>query len=275
MDELYENQALEDQEIENGGQGVVVDTQEEREVEAPEGGAGVSAEETDNAGQERQKKQTHEDNAAARAARVRAEQETAERLQREYDDKIAGMGVVNPYTGKPIGSFKEFEGYGEQFRREKLELEAKKQGRPVEELEEEEENKSFLAQLKQREREQREAAGAALARQSFMVTDLGRFREEFPNVDVAKLEGNTKFKKFAGDRLYQKPLAELYRDFVELVSDTERAAVERAAGKQQRSTGGGQGGGGEMLTPEQSAALEEWNRENPEMKMTAKEFLSR
>ena len=80
--------------------------------------------------------------------------------------------------------------------------------------------------------------------------------------------------RFAGNRLYKEPLSDLYNDFAELVSDTERSAVAKAAGKRDRSTGSGQGGGGVSLTPGQQADLDAWNRENPEMKMTAKEFLA-
>ena len=37
----------------------------------------------------------------------------------------------------------------------------------------------------------------------------------------------------------------------------------------------GSGSGGETLTGEQQKALDEWNRAFPQMRMTAKEFLSR
>lgn len=201
--------------------------------------------------------------------------ETAQQLQKQYDEKIAGIGVINPYTGKPFASFKEFEDYGVRYKRERLENEAKKQGKPVEELAEEEENKSFLARKRQEEKEQKAALAALEQRKSFLSADLRTFVTKFPNVDVGKLEQNPKFRKFAGKRLYQEPLSELYGDFVELVGDVERAAVEKAAKKQGRGTGGGQGGGLELLTPSQRTELEEWNRDNPTMKMTGKEFLGR
>ena len=156
-----------------------------------------------------------------------------------------------------------------------MESEARQKGKSVEELEEERENRSWLARKRQEEKVQKEAMEALERQKAFVRSDLDQFLKKFPDVDPAKLEQNAKFRKFAGRRLYREPLAELYADFVDLVSDAERSAVERAAGKSARSTGGGQGGGMELLTSAQREALEEWNRDNPDMRMTAKEFLGR
>lgn len=210
------------------------------------------------------------DEAAAQALA----RETEARLQQQYDEQIAGLGVPNPYTGKPFRSFKEFKEYGERFRQEQLEAKAKSTGKTVEELREEEENRSYLSQKRQEEKRQKEAMAALERQKAFIAADLDAFLKKFPSVDPGKLEANPKFRKFAGKRLYQEPLAELYSDFVELVSDAERSAVEKATGKAARSTGGGQGGGMDMLTPTQRAELKAWNDENPHMKMTAQEFLA-
>lgn len=275
MFEEDENQAL-DTEEENGGQGEVVDTQEEGEEDGSAESAGERAEETGDAGREQQRtEQTHEDNAAARAARIRAEQETTQRLQRQFDEQIAGMGVPNPYTGKPFGSFAEFREYGQKYRKEQLETEARTKGTTVEALEEERENKAFLARKRKEEKERLDAAEDARKKSDFLRTDLEVFLDKYPDVDPAKLEQNQAFRKFAGDRMYRVPLSELYGDFSELVGDVKRSAVEKASARQERSTGGGQGGGTELLTTSQRTALDEWNRENPDMKMTPKEFMGR
>lgn len=268
--ENLENQVTEE---ETAGQDGVVGHQEEDGIEAQQGaGAG---QESDFAGQARQREQSHQDNAAARAARIRAEQETTQRLQKQYDEQVAGMGIVNPYTGKPFRSFQDFLEYGEKFKADQLAAEAKKQGKTVEELREEQENKSWLARKRQEEQVQKQAMTALETRKAFVKADLDVFLEKYPGVDPGKLESNPKFRKFARNRLYKEPLSELYADFVDLVSDAERAAVEKAARRTDRSTGGGQGGGADGLTADQRAALEEWNRDNPGMKMSAKEFLSR
>jgi len=295
METGMENQALDTSVVENGGQGEVVGAQEQQEnpfdggqggfvdaqgeeTEEAVGGAGErqTEESPENASQGRlQRRQSPADNAAARAARMRAEKDTEERMRKQYDESVAGMGIPNPYTGKPFSSFEEFAEYGKRYKREELRKRAAEQGRTVEEVEEEEENRSFIT----RKRKEEEAQKAERARQEqrvrFMTDDLNRFVERHPNVDVARLEQNQKFRLFAGNRLYKEPLAALYEDFVQVVGDAERAALAKAESRSRRSTGGGQGGGGVSLTAEQAAALEEWNRDNPEMRMTAKEFMNR
>lgn len=269
MEDL-ENQVTEQ---ETAGQESVVGSQQEDGTEprqdTGEGGHSGLASQSQQGGQ------SHQDNAAARAARIRAEQETAQRLQRQYDEQVAGMGIVNPYTGQPFKSFKDFLDYGQRFRADQLAAEAKKQGKTVEELREEQENQSWIQQKRREEATQRQAMAALERRKSFVRADLETFVAKFPGVDPGKLEQNPKFRKFAKNRLYKEPLSELYSDFLELVSDAERSAVERAASRSGRSTGGGQSGGADGLTPAQRAELEEWNRDNPSMKMTAKEFLGR
>lgn len=272
MDE-FESQVTE-QEIDEGaaGQESVVDSQEEDVTESNrDPGEGGKA---DPASQRQEVGQSHQDNAAAKAARIRAEQETAQRLQRQYDEQVAGMGIVNPYTGQPFKDFKDFLAYGERFRADKLAEEARKKGTTVEAIQEDLENKAWVAQKRKDEAEKRKFAKAAEERRKFMVDDLGKFMEKHPDVDPGKLEKNQRFRKFAGSRLYREPLSQLYEDFCELASDAERSAVTKAAEKANRSTGGGQSGGKDGLTPSQRADLEEWNRNNPSMKMTAKEFLS-
>lgn len=268
MEEL-ENQVTEQ---ETAGQEEVVAPQQEDVTEnhqdPSEGGK------ADPASQRREGGQSHQDNAAARAARIRAEQETSERLKRQYDSQIAGMGIVNPYTGKPMSSMDDLAEYSKRFKADKLEQEAKKRGTTVEQLQEDEENKAWIARKRREDAEREKAAKEIEVRNNFLRADIENFVSKFPDVDPGKLEKNEKFRKFAGSRMYREPLADLYTDFVDMVSEAERSAVERASSKASRGTGGGQSGGGDGLTPKQRAELEEWNRDNPSMKMTAKEFLS-
>ena len=68
-------------------------------------------------------------------------------------------------------------------------------------------------------------------------------------------------------------LAKLYEDYREIVNGAEKAARAAVQSRSKRSTGSG-GGGGDILTAKQRASLEAWNRANPDMKMTAREFLN-
>lgn len=271
-----ENPISEEQEENDGGQAGVVDSQESQAPgdDEHEGGTGEGADEAGDANRH-PAAQSHQDNAAARAARIRAEAETAQRLQAQYDREVAGTGIPNPITGKPFTSFKEFQDYGKQFRREQMEAEAVRRGQPVDVLVEEQENRQYIARKRMEEAEQEKVFAEAKQKQDFLLEDAANFSKDYPDVDIVKLEKNQKFQKFAGKRLYNEPIGELYRDFVELVSETEQAAVLRVTGRQERSTGGGQAGGNVPLTQQQASQLEEWNRDHPEMKMTAKEFNER
>ena len=93
-------------------------------------------------------------------------------------------------------------------------------------------------------------------------------------MDVAKLEQNAQFRKFCGSRFGREPLAELYESFVEITGAAASAGRAGAESRSRRSTGSG-GSGSEMLSAGQQAALKAWNDANPDMKMTAKEFLGR
>ena len=110
------------------------------------------------------------------------------------------------------------------------------------------------------------------ARQAFLQRDAQDFKEKHPEVDLMKLNENQNFLRFCGSRYGVESLAKLYDDYKEIVGGAEKAARTAAEHRSKRSTGSG-GGGGDILTAKQRASLEAWNRANPDMKMTAKEFL--
>lgn len=237
---------------------------------------------SDGAGQKEEKKQTREDNAAIRAARLRAEREAEARAQARAaaraDEEIRASGVVNPYTGKPFESMEEFRDYGKRVKEANRAELAKKTGRSVEALKEEEENREFLTRLRKAEEEKAASAASEAERRTFIENDLLRFVEKFPEFSAPEkleaLESNKTFRAFCGSRFGKEPLAELYESYVAVMGEAGKAAVQKAAGKASRSTGSGSRGA-EALTPEQKRSLERWNEENPDMQMTAKEFLSR
>lgn len=110
------------------------------------------------------------------------------------------------------------------------------------------------------------------ARQAFLQRDAQDFKEKHPEVDLMKLNENQNFLRFCGSRYGVESLAKLYDDYKEIVGGAESAARAAVEHRSKRSTGSG-GGGGDILTAKQRASLEAWNRANPDMKMTAKEFL--
>lgn len=253
------------------GQESVVDSQEGGTNEGS--GAGEGAGNPGGAGQGRDGGQSREENAAIRAARLRERAEAERRAKTAADEKIASAGIVNPYTGKPFRTLEEWTEYGKRYREAKIAEEAKRTGRTVEELTEEQENRELLSELRRQKKDKAEADEKKRKNLEFAIADIKDFREAYPDVDVRALTENRAFLRFAGSRYGKEPLAELYADFFDLVSDAGKAAVIKNESKAARGTGGGSGGEG--LTKAQAEALREWNAANPDMQMTAKEFLKR
>ena len=239
----------------------------------------AEAAEPDGAGQANAKTQaqTREENAAIRAARLRERRETETAAAARADAEIAGSGVVNPYTGKPFASVKEFREYGERVKRAELTARAKKTGQSVDELSEEEQDRAFI-RAQRKAQELQAAVDAQRSKQrSFIEDDVLDFVEkhpEFGEKELSELEKNQSFREFCGTRFGREPLSKLYDSYVKLVGAAGAAAEAKATDRRARSTGSGTGGG-VVLSPAQKSALDRWNAENPEMAMTAKEFLRR
>ena len=205
---------------------------------------------------------------AVKAERIRAAREAELAASARLDAEIAGMtGLKNPYTEKPFSSMQELREYNERVRKAELAEKAKETGRSVEELEEDEANRAFLTRM-------RKSAEAAPSQKEWFRQDLRRFLADHPGVDVEALDRNPQFRRFVGSRYGREPLSQLYGDYVALVGEAGTAAKARAERREARSTGGGSAGGA-GLTAAQRRALNRWNEENPDMQMTAKEFLRR
>ena len=112
-------------------------------------------------------------------------------------------------------------------------------------------------------------------RRAFIRADAEEFRRQYPRVDLGELDGDPLFRLFCGSRYGREPLADLYGDYLALTEHMTGLAVLRAESRLSRGTGSGGNGGGEALTAAEQKALSEWNRAYPQMKMTAKEYLSR
>ena len=249
---------------------------EAQEPAAEPSGAGEAAEKP---------AQSREENAAIRAARLRAQRDARREAEAEAraaaDAEIAASGVVNPYTQKPFGSMEELKAYGARVKNAARAKEAKATGRSIEQLDEDEANRAFLTQMRQQaERQAAEAqqrAQAAAAARAFVDRDVMEFIQRHPEVGakgLSELENNPQFRQFCGSRFGREPLSGLYEDFMGLVGSAGSAAVAREKSRGARSTGSGTTGAA-VLTPAQKKALDEWNANNPEMAMTAKEFLGR
>lgn len=268
----------------DAGQGGAVDARQDdfAMVDSVGGDGGDDTPEPDGAGQAVKQRQSREDNAAIRAARLRARREAEAEAARAMDERIARAGIPNPYNdNKPFASMKEWEDYGKALKRAEIAQQAQKTGRSVAELEEDAANRAFLSEMRrnaERQRDNEVQAQTEAARQNaFYADDVRDFVTKYPNFgtkELTELENNKQFRQFCGSRFGREPLAQLYGDYVALVGNAGAAAVERAAGKAAKSTGGGTAGGA-VLSPSQKQVLDRWNEEHPEMAMSAKEFLGR
>lgn len=263
-----------------GGSDAVGDGQEgfvdphAKDGDAVDSDAGEGGNDSDGADQSRARKQTREDNAAIRAARLRAQHDTAARMAAEADERIARSGVLNPATGRPFQNMQELESYGAAQRESAVRQIARHTGRSVETVRAELEKREIIRGMSESMKMQKNAAAEIMRRNDFLMRDVQDFKQKHPDVNVAKLEQSESFRRFCGSRYGVESLASLYDDYKTVVGGAESAARAGAESRKSRSTGSG-GTGGERLSAQQRASLDAWNRANPDMKMTAKEFLAK
>jgi len=267
MDEM--NESLNTEQVTEDS-GTVVEAAGEENSQTEEGSEDAKDAET----AELQKEQTRKTNAMMAAARRQAERETRERMEREQDEKIAAMRIPDPTKpGEYFKTVADMEAYSKALKRSNAEKRAEREKRDVSEILEEDENREYLSRKRREEQAKNETKNND--RQEFICRDIEDFRGRFPDVDIAKLDTNKAFRRFAGSRYGVEPLGDLYEDFVEVVGTAKAAESARRSDREERSTGSGTGGKAVSLTREQQKLLDRWNEEYPEMKMSAKEFLDR
>ncbi len=259
----------------DGGEQETEDLQEESTNESEEFSDTGEGEGEEPAGAAaRQEEDRRQFNASMKAARISGEKAGEERANAAAKKRISDMRLPNPEKpGTYFQSFEEMEAYSKNLRRSDAEARARKEGRSVEEILEEDENRAYLT----RKRQEEEAAKTAPKDSELkrLQGHLAEMAERYPDVDVGKLEENKSFRRFAGSRYGKESLADLYEAYTELVGQAGQAATAKTASKSSRATGGNTGKGSGSLTSAQKAALQRWNENNPDMKMTEKEFMER
>ena len=109
----------------------------------------------------------------------------------------------------------------------------------------------------------------------FIAEDALAFERAFPDVSLSELDASESFRRFCGSRYGRESLAGLYADYLEIVGGAVRAAQARGESRAARSTGSGGSGSYEALNARQRSELDAWNRAFPQMRMSAREYLSR
>lgn len=222
-----------------------------------------------------QSRQTQADNRRYQAARHAGEQAGYERAMEEVNRRISRAGMRDPGTGETIRDIDGLENYSRVFRAQQIQARAKAEGRSVAEITAEEEDRDYIREARQERDAKKKQEAEEEKLQRWIAQDAAAFAEAYPDVDLAKLDENKAFRRFCGSRYGREPLADLYGDWLDIAKEAQLGAVAKSESKATRSTGAGGGSGSETMTAAQQRALDEWNRSYPNMKMTAKEFLSR
>lgn len=211
-----------------------------------------------------------------------------ERLAREkskYADHDEIKGIVEElqqfgYEGTPTEIRQAIKMQREEVARQQelqqLQEQARQEGTSPELLAEIKELKKELSEIKGERTAIKQAEEDKKSKDEAWNKQLSEFNEAYENVDLDKLAVNPKFQKFVKGK--SLPLKELYEDFVDFIGETEAEAIKKVMSKEQRSTSGGKGtgtGGSYGLTDTQKATLAEWNEENPQLKMSEKEYAER
>ena len=263
-------------ELQDGGQEESVDLQETGAEKTDEGaettGGDKPAEDSDSGGRERQQ-QKRADNHLAKVARLRAQRETEERINREVDAEIAAMGLVNPYTNQPIRTRAQLNEYSTAAQEAQIRERAEQENRPAAEIRREMEDRRLADQKRSEDAQKKSERDAEERRKAFLQADAADFMDRYPDVDIMTLQQNRTFREFCGSRFGNEPLGDLYESYLKLFG--KAAEGQKNESKTARGVGGGTGTAGSGLTAAQQRELDAWNRTNPDMKMTAKEFLNR
>lgn len=270
--DLPEDEESREDDFDDGHEGFV-DLQDPDEDDEEDVGEDAEEDSEPEGAVQEPQKQTREENAAIRAARLRAEREGYAKKEAEVDKDILDSGILNPFTGKPFTSLAELRDYGKKAKRARLEERAKKEGKDISILEEEEANREYITKMRKEHEAKRIHSD-----DNFIASDVMDFVGKHPEFaspeKLSALENNESFRKFCGSRFGEEPLSELYDSYVDMIETAGANAVAKSTSRSARSTGAG-GDGGDMLTPSERKALKEWNDAFPEMKMTPKEFKSR
>ena len=208
-----------------------------------------------------------------------------ERLAREkgkYADYEDVKGIAEElkaygYQGTPAEIRQAIKQQREEAQRQnelhELQEQAQNEGTSPELLKEIKELKSELSEIKGERTAIKQAEEKKKQADEAWNNQVKEFTATYGDVDLDQLALNPKFVKFVKGK--HLPLKELYEDFIDFVGETEVEAIKKVMSKEQRSTSGGKGtntGGDYGLTDSQKKTVEEWNRKNPNMKMSYKEY---
>jgi hypothetical protein len=153
----------------------------------------------------------------AEYAQKRREQERLEQERKALERQAELRGIrkalknTNPYTDEPMETDEDVEFYLTQVEMEKEGLD------PL-----------SLKDYKSFQLKNQEATKQTKQREEFLRKDSEEFVKKYPSVKVDELFADTRFKRFSKGKLGNVPLAEIYEDYQEFISEIDTKAQELA-----------------------------------------------
>ena len=210
--------------------------------------------------------------------RLHRERNKHENELAEYKETLNELEEFG-YTGTVQEKREAIRAYKEELKKaqelESLQDEATQTGTSPELLAEIRELKKELSEIKAERQAKEQSIKDEAKKNAEWEQQINDFEEAYPDVDLKELNNNDRFIKFIKGK--QGTLKELYDDFSDFIGEAEKSTIIKLKSKESRSTtssksSGASDGGTYGLNSEQLATLDEWNRRNPQMKMSVKEF---
>jgi hypothetical protein len=129
--------------------------------------------------------------------------------------------------------------------------------------------------LEKEKEEKVQATKQADQKKEHMATMISEFEETYPNIDLEKLNNDEDFIEFLKDSNPNLSLSKVYERYNKYTHGATEKAIAKIQSNLERSTSSGkqrnsnEGGG---LSSDQRQTVDDWNKSNPQMKMTYQEF---
>lgn len=218
-----------------------------------------------------------------RLARVKPQKPEDYDTLKELEEELSAFGFTGTAAEKREAIKKQREAYQQQAEIDKLEQQAREEGmtkaaaKRIKDLEDKlAKNAKYIESLQEKDNKKKTEAENKRKADEEWNKQVKEFQEAYEDVDLDSLANNKKFTKFIKGK--NLSLKELYEDFVDLIGETQAEAIIKVKSKESRSTSSGKGsssGGNHGLTTAERKVVDDWNKRNPRMQMTYKEYAER
>lgn len=219
-----------------------------------------------------------------RLARVKKEEPEDYQTLKEITNELQALGYQGSAKEMREAIKAQREAYQQQLELEQLQSQAEEQGitpalaKEIKALKDElNQSKKALDDILGEKKAKLEEVENQKKIDEHWNTQVKEFEEEFPNTNLEELGKNEKFLDFVEGSGWT--LKQGYKKFVKIYGEIENETATKVLSKQMRSTSNGKSESSTAdysgLSEQQKKDLQEWNRRNPHLAMTANEFKNR